>query len=181
MANEKFVLLEHLGIVKGYIDEKDAKALKNFAFANNKLKLFTTADASGEPAGEIDFPEEMFLDQAKTTFVENFAWSNTTYPGSTDPSLNGKPVLVLAVKGDTTVNYSFVSLASLVSAFEGEATSSASVTVANGKIKADIKISAAEGNALTVNDDGLMVTVPETTLTYATTEEVQALFNTTNA
>ena len=66
-------------------------------------------------------PNEMFLDQANTVFVPSFTFNSTTYAGATDPNLNGKPVLVLAVKGidhknnnAETITYSFLDVSTLV-------------------------------------------------------------------
>ncbi len=179
MANEKLVTLEQLGIVKTYIDTKDSAAIKSASYADNKISLYTTADKSGTAAVEIDLPEEMFLDQAKTTFVESFTWNNTDYPGSADPSLNGKPVLVLAVKGDKTVNYSFISIEALVKVYTGGSSETADTTVENGTIKADVKISAETGNALVAKSDGLFVPPAEAPaeIVYATNEEITALFS----
>lgn len=182
MANEKLVTLEQLGTVKTYIDAKDAAAIKSAGYADNKISLYTSTDKSGAAAVEIDLPEEMFLDQAKTTFVAEFAWSNTAYPGSADPDLDGKPVLVLAVKGDKTVNYSFISIEALVKVYTGNSSDTAEITVADGKIKADVKVSAEEGNAIVAKTDGLYVNIPEpekVEINYATNEEVAALFATT--
>lgn len=179
MANEKLVTLDQLSIVKSYVDAADAKAIKAAEYADNKISLYTTADKSGAAAIELDLPEEMFLDQAKTTFVESFVWSDTAYPGSTDPSLDGKPVLVLAVKGDTSVNYSFISIEALVKVYTGDNSDTAAVTVADGAIKADVKVSAESGNALVKKTDGLFVPIPDAmqNLTYATNDEVIALFS----
>lgn len=67
-----------------------------------------------------NLPEEQFLDLTKTEFVENFTWSNTTYPGSTNPNLDGKPVLVLALKDeDGNVAYSFINLEDLIDVYTG--------------------------------------------------------------
>lgn len=178
MANEKLVTLEQLGIVKNYIDVKDAAAIKTAEYADNTIKLYTTADKSGDAAVELNLPEEMFLDQAKTTFVVEFAWSDDLYPGSTDPELDGKPVLVLAVKGDETVNYSFVSIEALVKTYTGDTTETATVDVTDGVITADVKISEDEGNALIIKNDGLYVPPVEASaeVVYATNEEVSALF-----
>ena len=67
-------------------------------------------------------PKEQFLDLTKTKFVQSFAWSSTTYPGSTNPSLEGKPVLVLALKNssDNTVAYSFLNMYELVDTYEAD-------------------------------------------------------------
>lgn len=66
-------------------------------------------------------PKEQFLDLTKTTFVQSFAWSNTTYPDSTNPNLDGKPVMVLALKNssDDTVAYSFLNMYELVDTYTG--------------------------------------------------------------
>ena len=180
MANEKLVTLEQLGIVKAYIDIKDESAIKSAAYVDNKISLYTTTDKSGTAAVEIDLPEEMFLDQTKTTFVGEFEWSDAAYPGSTNPSLNGKPVLVLAVKGDKTVTYSFISIESVIKTYVGEDSETVDVTVADGKVKADVKISADEGNVLTIKADGLFVaTADKSEITFATDDEVRELFKTT--
>lgn len=47
MANEKLVTLDQLGIVKAYIDTKDAAAIKAMSYEGNKLKLFTVQDKIG--------------------------------------------------------------------------------------------------------------------------------------
>lgn len=68
-----------------------------------------------------ELPKEQFLDLTKTTFVQSFAWSSTTYPGSTNPNLDGKPVMVLALKNssDNTVAYSFLNMYELVDTYTG--------------------------------------------------------------
>lgn len=160
MANEKFVTLTQLGTVKGYIDAKDDKAIKSAKYEGNVISLYTTEDKSGSPAVTLNLPEEMYLDQTKTTVVDNFAWSDTLYPGSTNPNLDGKSVLVLAVKGDSSTTYSFASLGDIVTAITGEATSTATTTVSDGKAKVDVKISGEADNALVAKADGLYVNVP---------------------
>lgn len=161
MANEKFVTLTQLGTVKGYIDAKDEKAIKSAKYEGNVISLYTTEDKSGSPVATLNLPEEMYLDQTKTTVVDNFAWSNTLYPGSTNPNLDGKAVLVLAVKGDSSVTYSFASLGDIVTAITGETTSTATTTVSDGKAKVDVKISGEVDNALEAKADGLYVNIPD--------------------
>lgn len=95
----------------------DDNAYKNYAYENNALKLYRTTDKSDTP-DEINFPEERFLDQAKSAIVNPFSWSDEDYPGSTDPDLNGKPVLVFAVKGDTDTSYSFLDLHSFINTYD---------------------------------------------------------------
>lgn len=59
-------------------------------------------------------PADQFLDLAKTTFVNPFTWSNVLYPGSINPNLDGKPVLVLALTDGTNTTYSFLNMEDLV-------------------------------------------------------------------
>ena len=181
MANEKLITLELLGYnnekIKAIIEAGDAKAIKSADYSNNTLSFYTTADKSGDAVATLNLPEEQFLDQTKTVFVNNFVWSDTTYPNSTDPSLDGKPVLVLAVKGDTDVAYSFVSLESLIDIVTGEATATTTTTVSDdNKISVAVNISAEEGNAVVSKTDGIYV--PKVTLAYATESDIDALFTT---
>lgn len=143
------------------IDDASALAIKAVDYSEDKLKFYKTTDKTDTPI-TIDLPEEQFLDQAKTTFVDSFAWSSTTYPGSTNPNLDGKPVLVLAVKGEgTTVAYSFVNLEKLIDVYEGDETDTVTVTVDGTTITADVKVSAKTGNVLKVEtgegEEGLFV------------------------
>lgn len=163
---EKFITLSLLQkyneLEKQYIATEDAKALKVATFEDNTLKFYKTEDGSGDAAYTFNLPEEMFLDQAKTVFVNDFAWSQETYPGSTDPSLDGKPVLVLAVKGDDATTFSFVSLEKLIDIYTGETTTTSTTTVsADNKISVDVKVSSTEGNVLVVDENGLFVPTPE--------------------
>lgn len=139
-------------------------AFKSGKVEGNKVQIFTTPDKTGAAAFEFDFPVEMVLDQAKTAFVPKFAWSAETYPGSTDPKLEGKPVMVLAVKGsDGSVNYSFMGMAALVDTYkakvEGKDASTA-VTISGYEVDVKVNISQDEGNALEARADGLYVPKP---------------------
>lgn len=180
VTSSKLITLDILSYFKGKMDtviaEGDAKAFKAVDYADNKIKFYKTEDMSDSPV-EISLPEEMFLDQTKTVFVDNFAWSSTTYPGSVDPSLDGKPVMVLAVKGDTATTYSFVNLEKLVDVYTGEDTATVSTTVADGKIKANAKISAEANNVIEAKADGLYVAKSdEVTFTYASESDIDGLF-----
>lgn len=88
------------------------------SYENNVITLTRASVDSTDVASAVtlNLLNEMFLDQTKTTFVNNFAWSEETYPGSTNPNLNGKPVMVLAVKGTypETTTYSFLDMDALV-------------------------------------------------------------------
>lgn len=105
--------------VKTEIDALDDKTFSSVDVSGGKINFYASDDASGTALASIDLPEEIFLDQSQTTVVQNFTFSSLTYPGATNPNLDGKPVFVLAVKGDKTVNptltYSFVNLEGLFS------------------------------------------------------------------
>ena len=166
MANT-YVTLQNLqnydGKIKNYVDLADAKALKGYLKVGNTWNFYTVENPTetDTPAFGIDVPTEYFLDQAKTTFVQEFAWSAETYAGSENPNLDGKPVLVMAVKGDDeTVTYSFVNVETLVDIYTGEETDSITVAVsADNKISAVAKISAEAGNIIEVKEDGLYAKV----------------------
>ncbi|MBR2207193.1 MAG: hypothetical protein IJ859_00100 [Synergistaceae bacterium] len=136
-------------------------AIKYVSVANNTVSFFTSTDGSGTAAFSFNFPNELVLDQLKTTFVPHFAFSSETYAGATNPSLEGKPVLVIAVKdtnaaGTTTTNYSFLNMEDLIDIY----------TAGDNSINIDgynisVKVSATTGNHLTLNNDGLMVDVSD--------------------
>ena len=162
MAN----LTKYDGNLKTYIDSEKTKALKALAVKDNQINFYANPAPTDDttPDFTVDFPTEYLLDQTKTTFVQEFAWSDTTYTGSTDPSLEGKPVLVLAVKGEEDeVTYSFVNLETLVDIYEGGETETATVTVDadTNEITVEVKVSEAEGNILEVKDDGLYASVTQ--------------------
>ncbi len=142
-----------------------ALAFKSLAVDGNTVSFYTTADKSGTAAATLDFPAEYFLDQAKTALVPAFAWAEATYSGSTNPNLEGKPVLVLAVKGDDgSVSYSFLNMEKLMNVYTAKTEGKdASTTVAiNGyEIDVAVSISAEAGNALVKKDDGLYVAFPK--------------------
>ena len=152
--------------LKTYIDSEKTKALKALEVKDNKINFYVNPAPTDDttPDFTVDFPTEYLLDQTKTTFVQEFAWSDTTYTGSTDPSLEGKPVLVLAVKGEEDeVTYSFVNLETLVDIYEGGETETATVTVDadTNEITVEVKVSEVEGNILEVKDDGLYASVTQ--------------------
>lgn len=90
------------------------KSFKAVDFENNTLKFWKSEDTTGTPDKEITIVDR-YLDQSKSGIVTNFAWSAAAYPGSTDPDLDGKDVLVFAVKGDGgAVSYSFASLSAVL-------------------------------------------------------------------
>lgn len=166
MANT-YITLQNLqnydGKIKNYVDLADAKSLKGYLKVGNTWNFYTVENPteSDTPAFSIDVPTEYFLDQAKTTFVQEFEWSAEAYAGSVNPELDGKPVLVMAVKGDDdSVTYSFVNVETLVDIYTGAETDTVAVTVSDdNEISAEVKVSAEEGNFIEVKEDGLYVTV----------------------
>ncbi len=152
----KLVTLEQLGNLATRTVAAIAPTFKSLSVSGNTVSFFTSTDGTGTAAATFDFPEEIFLDQAGTTLAENFSWSAATYPGSTNPNLDGKTVLVLAVKGDKqtnpTTNYSFVNLEKLIDTYTA---ADNSITISGYTVA--VKISAAAGNALELKNDGLYV------------------------
>lgn len=117
---------------------------------------------------EIDkLPVEQFLDSTSTNFVNSFTWSAETYPNTTNPSLDGKPVLVLALNTKTknatteawedSISYKFVSLNDLIDIYTGDTSDSTTVTITDNKVKVDVNISEDEDNCIEIRDDGLFV------------------------
>lgn len=132
----------------------------------NTVNFYTNTGMTGAAAFSMDFPTEMFLDQTKTAFVGKFKFSDTTYPGATDPKLDGKPVMVLAVKGENpdSCTYSFLNMAALVDTYAAKTTgkdASTTVTIAGYEVDVKVNVSAAVGNALILKDDGLYVPAPK--------------------
>ena len=141
-----------------------SKAIKSLGVSGNTVSFYTSADKSGDAAFTFDFPKELFLDQVKTTFVPKFAFSAETYPDATDPKLAGKPVMVLAVKGQNpdSCTYSFLDMSALVDTYKAKATgkdASTTVTIAGYEVDVKVNVSTAAGNALVLKDDGLYVDI----------------------
>lgn len=114
-------------------------AIKSLGVDGNTVNFYTSTDKSGTAAFSVDFPSELFLDQTKTTFVAKFKFDAATYPGATDPKLDGKPVMVLAVKGENpdSCTYSFLSMAALVDTYKAKVTgkdASTTVTIAGYEV-----------------------------------------------
>lgn len=143
------------------------------------LVSLATKTKTAIEAAIADLPVEMFLDQAKTTFVDNFAFNSETYAGATNPNLEGKPVLVLAVKGVNnktkaeTVTYSFLNMQTLVDTYTAAAGASSQILTINGytiTVNYDstltssanglgVAVSAVANNAITKQADGLHVDI----------------------
>lgn len=135
------------------------EALKGVKSDGNTIQFYTDRAMEGSATFTIDLPEEYFLDQTKTVFVEAFTWSAETYPGSTNPELDGKPVLVLAVKSQdgSEVTYSFINLEKMIDVYTGGQTQTATIAVSGNEITATVRVSATAGNQIVANEDGLFV------------------------
>ena len=146
--------------IKTWVLSENSTLIKSVVFKDNSILFYNKPNAIADDVADftVNLPAEYFLDQTKTVFVPNFAWSVETYPASTDPSLDGQPVLVLAVKGsDNTVTYSFISMLSLVNIYKASTdTSTVTLTINDdtNTISAVVNISSDEGNALKVGTDG---------------------------
>ena len=144
-----------------------AEAIKYISVSGNTVSFWKDAEHAGTADFTVDFPKELFLDAARTTFSSNFTFSAASYPGATNPSLDGKPVLVLAVRGTTdvesgtasdTVTYSFLNMEDLVDVYTIKTGDSAKIlSIANNEI--EVHISAAANNAIEVKADGLHVDI----------------------
>lgn len=141
------------------VETKANAAFKGAKVINgNKIGLYTTADTTGTAALTLDLPAEMVVDATKTGFVPNFNFASGNYTGATNPELDGKAVLVLAIKtvdnAVETTSYSFISVDSLVDTY----TAADNSIVVNG-YTIGVKISAVANNAITLQSDGLHVDI----------------------
>lgn len=162
MANydlTKYTLLKHLQTAAQKAHDFAANAIRSGKVDGNTVSFYTSADKTGEAAFSFDFPNELVLDQLKTKFVPKFTFSTETYSGATapEPSLDNKPVLVIAVKdtdakGKVTTNYSFLDMTTLVDTYTPK---DASIAIDGYNI--NVKISQATGNKLSLKEDGLFV------------------------
>lgn len=142
------------------------KAIKYVATSGNTISFFTSEDGSSTAAFTVDFPTELFLDQTRTQFIANFAFTAASYPGAQNPSLDGKPVLVFAVKNTTdrtsgtasdTFSYSFMDMSSLVDTYATATGVSSQVLTING-YTVTFNISSTPGNIITSDAGGLYAT-----------------------
>lgn len=152
--------------IKAWANEQIDNAIdggfKDVKYANSTVYFFdgvapaTVDEYATKAVKSVNLPEEQVLDQAKTSVVDSFAWSAETYPESTNPNLDGKPVLVLAVKGESgSVSYSFVNLGKLVDPFTFADSDTIEFTTNGYDVTADVKISAEEGNIISAKGDGI--------------------------
>lgn len=136
-------------------NSQDTTAFHALAVSGNTVNFYVTTDTTTTPAYSFDFPVDKFLDQVRTNIVENFAWSSTTYPNSTNPNLDGNTVLVFAVKDNgatPTIEYSFLSLERLIDVYTA---GDNSITISGYNVS--VKINPDAANLLSVTATGLMV------------------------
>ena len=147
--------LKHLASLGTRVNSELGATFRSASVSGNTVSFFNSKDGTGTAAFTFDFPEEMFLSQTGTELVDNFTFSAATYPGATDPNLDGKTVLVLAVRGNAltpTTNYSFVSLERLINVYTAGDT-----TIDINGYNVSVKRSAATGNLIEIKNDGLYV------------------------
>lgn len=120
-------ITEILTELKAWIDTDKNIAIKKILFSNNAILFYKNPNAidTDEPEYKVDLPIERFLDQTKTTLVPKFVWTETLYPNSINPNLEGKPVFVLAVKGISntsdmaeTISYSFLNMETIIKQYQ---------------------------------------------------------------
>lgn len=139
--------------------------IKKVAVSGNTVNFYKNKDAVvGTDSADFtfDFPAELVIDAAGTTFEPDFDFSAGSYGDATDPNLDGKPVLVLAVKttaanGTTSTAFSFLNLYDLVDIYTIKTGDSSKVLAINGK-EIEFKISSSAGNVIIADADGLYAT-----------------------
>ena len=155
-STDKLVKVSQLQTAMTRVNSELGLTVRSHVVSGNTVSFYGSKDGTGTPLFSFDFPEELALQQLGTEIVENFAFSAATYPGATNPNLDGKTVLVLAVKGDKatnpTVKYSFVDMAKVIKAISA---GDNSINVNGYTI--NVKISAVIGNLLELKSDGLYV------------------------
>jgi hypothetical protein len=145
--------------LKRWVNGDESLGIKTVLYTNSTLMFYKKPNATAADVADftINLPVEQFLDQANTTFVNSFIWSEGTYPNSINPNLDGQPVLVLAIKGDAEISYSFVSMNELVKIYKASteiSTITLTINDATNTISGKVNISADEGNLLKIGTDG---------------------------
>ena len=138
--------------VKTQLDTLDGKNFGGVKISDRTVSFYATSDTTGTALTTITLPSDLRLDQTKTTFVSSFTYSATTYPGATNPNLNGKPVLVLSVTDGTNTTYSFLNLEGLIKTYTA---GNKGITISGASISANVSSTA--GNLLSIDSKGLYV------------------------
>lgn len=167
------VTLEELKLTAQVFKLESDKAIKSLSVSGRSISFFTSDNGTGTAVATVDIPKDLFLDQAQTRFVQNFAFSASAYPGAVNPSLEGKPVFVLAVKGsidpangtvNDTISYSFLDVSALVDTYVTAQGVSSQVLTING-YTVTFNISQTAGNIIRANADGIYATTRLDTFT----------------
>lgn len=145
--------------LKTWVNGDESLGIKTALYVNNTLMFYKKPNATITDVADftINLPAEQFLDQANTTLVNSFVWNEEIYPNSINPNLDGQPVLVLAVKGDAEISYSFVSMNELVKIYKAStvvSTVTLTINDATNTISGEVNISADEDNLLKIGTDG---------------------------
>lgn len=158
-------ITEILTELKAWIDTDKNIAIKKILFSNNAILFYKNPNAidTDEPEYKVDLPIERFLDQTKTTLVPKFVWTETLYPNSINPNLEGKPVFVLAVKGISntsdmteTISYSFLNMETIIKQYQvsGElSTVRLELNEDTNTFSGNVNISSDTNNSLSVGTD----------------------------
>ena len=165
--NELKLLAQRVASEINSVASTTEDAIKYINVSGNTVSFWKDAAHTGKADFSFDFPNEIFLDQTRTNFVRSFAFSATAYPGATNPSLDGKPVLVFAVRTTTdrtngTVNdtyrYSFIDMSALVDTYTVKSGDSEKI-LSISDYEIEVHISSVPDNAITVEPDGLHVDI----------------------
>lgn len=144
--------VKHVLSLANHVKTELDLTIRYLSVENGTVSFFTTKDGSGNPAFSFDFPTEYFLNQVGTGLVSNFTWSALTYPNSTNPNLEGKTVLVLAVKGDddpATIHYTFADVSTLIDTY-----TPADPSIAISGYSIAVNLSDNADNILSIVNDG---------------------------
>lgn len=138
--------------VKTQLNALDGRNFGGVKITDRTIGFYATDDTSGTALATVTLPSDLRLDQAKTTFVSSFSFSASTYPGATNPNLNGKPVLVLTVTDGTNTTYSFLNLEGLIKTYSA---GNKGITISGASISANV--SSTTDNLLSIDSNGLFV------------------------
>lgn len=148
LATSSGVVTDNVGAMQSLLN-----AFYDFDVVGGELRF---KNYTGNVVKIFNIPEEIFVKQLGTQPVRNFVWSDTLYPNSTNPNLDGKFVITIHVTGDNAntpyEDWYFINLQDLIDVYVPADTS---IAVVNNSISAGI--SSVSGNQLTKAVDGLLV------------------------
>ncbi len=147
-----------------------------------QLELLTAKIPPAIEAAIADLPKEQFLELLSSNFAANFAFNAATYPGATNPNLDGKPVMIFAVKqidhtnnGAQTITYSFLDLSTLLNVYTTKTGATSQIiniagyelefkfddTLTSSANGLGVAVSAVANNAITKQADGIHVDISD--------------------